>query len=98
MSTASHIFSVDCRPGYGLCVVDDLIVTSCAEDMRLYVYSAVDGTEVAVCAQEGVGPGELFFYLGGLCATSRSTVLIAESENLRVQVRALDCPGMMVGA
>ena len=60
-------------------------LVSSPEDMRLTLHSAVDAVEVGTFGGEGTAPGEFFFYFGGICPTSRGTVLVAESENNRVQ-------------
>ena len=46
-----------------------------------------DGSLVKVIGRAGAGKGEFDFNFGGICATSRGSLLVAEFGNNRVQVR-----------
>ena len=83
--------SVSCVKGCGM-VVDakrGIVVVSGA-DYRLHVYSLTDGSLLRSLGRKGDGKGEFHWEHGGLCLTSRGTVLVAERYNRRVQEVNLD--------
>ena len=67
-----------------------LVIVSGFKDKKLHVYSLADGALVRSLGGKGSGKGQFNWYFGGLCMTPRGTVLVAESENNRLQEVNID--------
>ena len=83
----------ECADGHGMCVANahNAVVTSCRIDLTLHVYSMDTGDLIRRLGTAGSGRGQFNFVDGGLCEASADTVMVAESENRRVQeVRVTD--------
>ena len=60
------------------------------EKCKLYVYSLADGSLVRSFGGVGSGKGQFNWGFGGLCVTPRGTLLVAESNNNRLQEVNID--------
>jgi hypothetical protein len=84
-------YAVDCPCGHGMaaCAELDVVVVSANQTCVIYVYSLSNGSLQRTLGRRGCDPGSLDFAhgFGGLCVTPRRTLMVAEYDNGRLQVR-----------